>query len=254
MPCYILSNSDQPKGIGMLRKQLIGLGRAIKKDRSFDIDDSISVATLIFFVCRRLRMALRGLIMSLRCGQIVYPVFVGRRVVVTNARKLRLSPGVTIGDYCRLDCLGREGIALGPGATLRRGVQIEVTSVLKGLGEGCRIGARVGLSEGTYIGAKGLVTIGDDTNLGPACKIIAESHGLADPTKPIREQPAVRKGIVIGSDCWLGTNVTVLDGCEIGDHAVVGAGAVVTHNVEPNTVVAGVPAEPIYKRGRQASN
>jgi acetyltransferase-like isoleucine patch superfamily enzyme len=182
----------------------------------------------------------------------VYPVFVGRGVVVTDAGNLRLSPGVTINDFCRLDCLGRAGIVLGPGATLRRGAQIEVTSTLEELAVGCRIGARVGIGEGSFIGAKGLVTIDDETNLGPGVKVIAENHGFSDTGKPIREQALSRRGIRIGRDCWLGANVVVVDGVTVGDGAVVAAGAVVATDVEPMAVVAGVPARLMRRRGTDA--
>jgi acetyltransferase-like isoleucine patch superfamily enzyme len=54
--------------------------------------------------------------------------------------------------------------------------------------------------------------------------------------------------ITIGNDVWIGTNVTVLDGVTIGDGAVIGANSVVTKNVEPYSVVGGVPARLIKKR------
>ncbi len=233
----------------MLRRILEVLGRRTKGDASFGIDPSISGLVLLGFLMRRLGMALRGLVLALRTRRLVCPVFVGRRVVVTNARYLRLSRGVSIGDYCRLDCLGSTGIVLGPGTTLRRGVQIEVTSTLKELAAGCVTGTRVGISEGTFIGAKGLVTIGDDTDFGPGCRIIAENHSFDDPDRPIREQALLRKGITFGKDCWLGANVVVLDGCVIGDGTVIGAGAVVTSDIAPGVVAAGVPAKVIRARG-----
>ena len=232
----------------MLREALQWLGRRAKHDGSFSVDEAISDSALIGFSLRRSVMALRGVALALRTGRLVYPVFVGRGVVVTDASSLRLSPGVSIGDYCRLDCLGRAGIALGPGTTLRRGAQIEVTSTLGDLAFGCRTGARVGIGEGSFIGAKGPVTIGDETNLGPGCKVIAENHGFADPTRPIREQQLSRRGVAIGRDCWLGANVVVTDGCSIGDGAVMAAGAVVTGDVPAGTIVAGVPARVLRSR------
>ena len=52
----------------------------------------------------------------------------------------------------------------------------------------------------------------------------------------------------IGNDVWIGNGAIVLRGVKVGDGAVVGAGAVVTKDVEPYTVVVGVPARPIKKR------
>ncbi|MBE5805957.1 MAG: acetyltransferase [Clostridiales bacterium] len=54
--------------------------------------------------------------------------------------------------------------------------------------------------------------------------------------------------VVIGNDVWIGHNAIIMPGVKIGNGAVVGSGAVVTHDVEPYTVVVGVPAKPIKKR------
>lgn len=233
---------------GASSRFLVRLARAIKGDPAFDIDPSIKTWSLIVFAVRRSMMALRGLVLSVRCAGCAFPVFVGRRVTVTNARWLRLSPGVTIGDGCHLDCLGSIGIVLGRGVTLRPGVRIEVTSVLRELGEGIEIGDRVGVSEDCFLGAKGRIVIGNDSMLGPSTKLIAENHSFERTDIPIREQGETRKGIVIGADCWLGANVVILDGVCVGDHSIVAAGAVVTEDVESLTVVGGVPARTLRRR------
>jgi acetyltransferase-like isoleucine patch superfamily enzyme len=54
--------------------------------------------------------------------------------------------------------------------------------------------------------------------------------------------------IVIGNDVWIGTNVTILDGVKIGNGAIIGANSVVTKNIDPYTIVGGVPAREIKKR------
>ena len=55
------------------------------------------------------------------------------------------------------------------------------------------------------------------------------------------------KGVHIEKDAWIGTGATILPGVTVGEHAVVAAGAVVTKDVEPWTIVAGCPAKPIKK-------
>lgn len=222
--------------------------RRVKKDDAFDIDPAVGMADIFALVFRRAVMAGRGLILAARCRRCALPLFVGRGVVVTSPRFLQLGAGVTLGDYCRLDCLGTKGIKIGDAVTLRRGVHIEVTSVLRELGEGCVLGDRVGISEGTFIGAKGLLTIGDDTIIGPQCTLVAEDHVFAATDRPIREQGVTRAGVAIGSDCWFGAGVRVLDGVAIGRGCVVGAGAVVTRDLPDMSVAAGVPARVVGVR------
>lgn len=68
---------------------------------------------------------------------------------------------------------------------------------------------------------------------------------------PVSEVSAAwdnRGGIEVGSDVWIGYEAVVLSGVHVGDGAVVGARAVVTRDVEPYTIVGGVPARPIRKR------
>jgi acetyltransferase-like isoleucine patch superfamily enzyme len=57
-------------------------------------------------------------------------------------------------------------------------------------------------------------------------------------------------GIRVGDNCWLGADVKVLDGVEIGTGAVIGAGAVVRQNIPPNNMAAGVPARVVRTRER----
>ena len=67
------------------------------------------------------------------------------------------------------------------------------------------------------------------------------------PGLPMNRQPSIGLSIVIGNDVWIGANVTVVGVC-IGDGAVVAAGAVVTQDVPPWTVVGGVPPDPMKSR------
>ena len=87
------------------------------------------------------------------------------------------------------------------------------------------------------------VTIGSNTQIGPNCQFLTPNHPIdyVERRKPIERCSP----ITIGEDCWLGANATVLAGVTIGDGAVVAAGAVVTKDVEPNTIVGGIPAKVI---------
>ncbi|TWD79226.1 acetyltransferase-like isoleucine patch superfamily enzyme [Kribbella amoyensis] len=94
---------------------------------------------------------------------------------------------------------------------------------------------------------RGKITIGDGVRIGAHTSILAFNHGTA-PDRPIFRQPTTAKGITVGDDVWIGSNVIVLDGVTVGEHSIIGAGAVVTKDVEPWSVVAGNPARKLRDR------
>ena len=98
---------------------------------------------------------------------------------------------------------------------------------------------RVGLHN-TVIGP---VTIGNHVNLAQGITVTALNHNFAEKDLRIDEQGVSTNPVNIGNDIWIGTNAVILPGVTIGDHAVVAAGAVVTKDVPPHTLVAGVPAK-----------
>jgi len=128
------------------------------------------------------------------------------------------------------------------------------------VGDGARIGAhvfvhgpvtlgpRVSLNPRVSIdGGRAGVTLGADVRVATGATLYAFDHGLAA-DRPVREQPVTSTGIVVGDDVWIGANAGVTDGVTIGAHAVVAMGAVVTRDVPPWAIVAGVPARIIGDR------
>ena len=87
--------------------------------------------------------------------------------------------------------------------------------------------------------------IGDRVAIGPRVTIILSSD--ANWSKIAEQITPVKGKVILENDCWLGAGVIILPGITIGKCAVVGAGSVVTKDVEPFTVVAGVPAKVIKK-------
>ena len=98
---------------------------------------------------------------------------------------------------------------------------------------------RIGLHN-TIIGP---VTIGSHVNLAQGITVTALNHNFADTEKRIDEQGVSTTPVTIGDDIWIGANAVILPGVTIGDHSVVAAGAVVTKDVPPHSLVAGVPAQ-----------
>lgn len=98
---------------------------------------------------------------------------------------------------------------------------------------------RIGLHN-TIIGP---VTIGNHVNLAQGITVTALNHNFDDSDKRIDEQGVSTTPVVIEDDIWIGANAVILPGVTIGHHSVVAAGAVVTKNVPPHSLVAGVPAK-----------
>jgi len=97
---------------------------------------------------------------------------------------------------------------------------------------------RVGLHN-TIIGP---VRIGNHVNLAQGITVTALNHNFSDPERRIDEQGISTTPVTIGDDIWIGANAVILPGVSIGNHSVVAAGAVVTKDVPPRSLVAGVPA------------
>ncbi len=85
----------------------------------------------------------------------------------------------------------------------------------------------------------GGITIEDDVLIGPNVSLVTENH----PTDPSDRKTVLLKPIVLRRNAWIGAAATILPGVTIGENAIVAAGAVVSRDVPPNTVVAGVPAK-----------
>lgn len=110
-----------------------------------------------------------------------------------------------------------------------------------------RLGANVFVNQNSTWLDTCTITVGARTLVGPNCAFYSATHPLDPNVRNGTRGPETGKPIVIGEDCWLGGNVIVLPGVTIGKGSTVGAGSVVTKDVEPYTVVAGNPARFIRK-------
>ena len=105
-------------------------------------------------------------------------------------------------------------------------------------GKNIHVGKFVFINAGCSFQDQGGITIGDGCLIGHNTVIATLNHD-ENPAKRNELHPAP---VVIGKKVWVGSNATILPGVTIGDNAIVAAGAVVTKDVPPDTVVAGVPA------------
>lgn len=110
------------------------------------------------------------------------------------------------------------------------------------------LGDDVDLSKDVIIHTTGSVSIGERTLIGYRTQILSGNHVIPPIGHRIFDAGHDDKPICIENDVWIGANCLILSGVRIGEGAVVAGGSVVTKDVKPNTVVAGVPAKHINIR------
>lgn len=113
-------------------------------------------------------------------------------------------------------------------------------------GRNITVGRDVFINACCHFQDHGGVTIGDGCQIGHNVVFATLNHGLS----PEDRQNTYPAPIVLGRNVWVGSNATILQGVTIGDNAVIAAGAVVTKDVEPATIVGGVPAKAIRRIGQ----
>jgi len=134
------------------------------------------------------------------------------------------------------------GVYIGSNTLIMHGAVLHVYNFRNLPHSWIKIGENSLIGEYSVIRGQGGVSIGNRVYTSPMTQLIAVNHVFDDPNRPFTEQGITAQGIVIEDDVWLGSNVVVTDGVRIGKGSVVAAGAVVTQDVPPHTVVAGVPA------------
>ena len=116
------------------------------------------------------------------------------------------------------------------------------------IGAGSRIGRFAYIGPGFE--SHGPIVVGDLCMIAAECLIIGADHlfDIADTPTRLGFPIAPRRVTTFGVDAWIGARVIIMEGVSVGAGAVVGSGSLVIRDVEPYTVVAGVPAKLIRKR------
>jgi len=169
--------------------------------------------------------------------------FLGRNVTLRCPRQIELSSGVIIDDYSQLIATSRDtqAIKLGDNCFVRSFAMINA-----GPPDGyVHIGRDSGIGQGTILYGNGGLTIGNKVLIAGQCYIVASSHTNLDNSIPIADQGYTAKGISIEDNVWVGAGVKILDGVTIGSGSVIGANAVVTTSIPPDSKVVGIPAKQI---------
>ena len=163
-------------------------------------------------------------------------VFKGRRRIVIGA-------GTRIGAHCRMSVEDEGGsIHIGRRCTIGPSAMLLAYGGTIELGDDCSV------NPFCVLYGHGGLKIGNGVRIAASTVLVPANHNFGDPDVPIYQQGISAKGIVIEDDVWIAAHVTVLDGVRIGRGSVIAAGAVVAQDVEPFSVVGGVPARLIKKR------
>lgn len=163
--------------------------------------------------------------------------------IVGEVARIKVGPGVSIGDGARLVCAPGGSISLGMGTIIQPRAYLDT-----GKDGHITLGERNSVNPYCVIYGHGGLTTGAFVRIAAHTVIIPANHIFDDPTVPISRQGLRREGIVIGDDVWIGAGCQILDGVTIGNGAVIAAGSVVNRAVEPFTVVGGVPARVLKRR------
>ena len=164
------------------------------------------------------------------------------------ASHIRLGRGAYIDEGVYLHACP-QGIEVGQETFVMHGSILHVYNFRQLPHAGIRIGRNSLIGEYNVLRGQGGITIGDRVYTSPLVQVLAVNHVFGDPSRPFTEQGITAEGIIIEDDVWIGAGAVITDGVTIGQGAVVAAGALVTRDVMPHTLVAGVPARVIREVG-----
>ena len=222
--------------------------RKIKKDPHYKWNNEYSFTDL--FIISRVRgfQILRGFYHRIFFKSVKGFLFVGKNTSILHANKIKTGRNLIIGDNSSINALSSSGIELGDNVTIEKNSILICTGVIADMGKGIKIGEGTGINANAFLGGQGGIDIGRNVIIGPGVKIFSENHTFSDINIPIKNQGTSRKGVIIKDNCWIGANVTILDGVTIGCGSVVAAGAVVSKSIPENVVAGGIPAKIIKIR------
>jgi acetyltransferase-like isoleucine patch superfamily enzyme len=168
-------------------------------------------------------------------------VFIGKNVTLRHPKKISLGTNVIIDDNCVIDAKGRDNL----GIIIEDNVFVGRNTIIYCKNGNIHIKSGVSLSANCTVFSSNQLIMEPDTVVGAYSYLLSGGeYDYADTaTRFVHQTGMETKGILtIGENCWLGARVTVVDAASIGSHCVIGAGAVVTQPIAPDSLAVGVPA------------
>lgn len=166
------------------------------------------------------------------------------RSIFFNSQRIALGNNCTIKAYASLDASKGEQDYIFLGDNCKVGE----FSIIDTYGGYIEIGSDCSINSHSVIYGHGGLKIGNFVRIATHTIIIPSNHVFSNRNKRIMDQGLNNKGIQIDDDVWIGAGVTITDGVRIGQGSVIGAGSVVTKDIPPFQVWAGVPAKYLKDR------
>jgi len=177
----------------------------------------------------------------------VVPGVLGQKMrgIIYSNKLLDCGKNLSVPTGCLIG--GFKNILLGDNVRLGLNNQIYASGSSK---ERIEIGDNVSFNSNVMINADigGNIKIGSNVLMGPNVVVRASNHMFKNKTIPIAEQGHLSGSIIIEDDVWIGANVVILPNVSIGKGSVIGAGAVVTKDIDCFSIAVGVPAKVIDQR------
>lgn len=175
----------------------------------------------------------------------------GRRVVLhpplclVNARRIEVGDDSWLESQVTLSASRLGSVVLGRKTQIRRYSTLEADEGQIVMGDRCSVNSFC------ILNGYGGLEIGNDVRIASHAVILSSSHRHDAPDLPINSQGILAEKTVIGDGVWIGAHAVIRGGVRIGSHSIVGAGAIVTRDVPPYAIVAGVPARVIKMRNQE---
>ena len=194
---------------------------------------------------RKVKKNLRHSYWSHRLG------LLGSEAEIESGAHFEYPERIKIGDQCRISrhALLRANTEADTAIHLGSGVSVKENALINTNQGEVLIGDDTWLGPFSLIYGNGGVVIGSHVMIASHCAINTVSHHADRLDIPMSKQGIYTAPVTIEDDVWIGIGAVILQGVRIGTGSIVGAGAVVTRDVEPGTVVAGIPARVIRQRG-----
>jgi acetyltransferase-like isoleucine patch superfamily enzyme len=216
--------------------------------RAVSVNDKVPMLRFLSYTAQQAIAAIRGTFIQIFSAKLPKLIFLAAGGKVRGIRLLDYGARMRVGERSQIICWSKGGIRIGADFSLgENSILTNGFNPFADIGT-IEIGSNVGIGGHSYISCPSYIRIGDNTITGQYLSIHAQNHVFKDDSMPIRLQPTTAQGVVIGSDCWIGAKVTILDGVNIGDGSIIAAGAVVSQSFPAKSIIGGVPAKLIGNR------